>query len=165
MKPFKPQTKTKCFFIRDIGFEAYLLDHDPSEKLSYPEDADHLYREIVEGTFYPIKNGECIDGKRIVGYFIDQDNEEFICFYNDEFIADSKWSNVENKNLRLNNQEGNKMLKTYSIAFGGKEWGWVVDCDTQSQAEEICEAFKMYYGNYLIQLEILHHGDLLKKLI
>jgi hypothetical protein len=38
----KPMKKLHCYFILDIGNEAFLLDHDPSERMTYPEDDDHL---------------------------------------------------------------------------------------------------------------------------
>lgn len=68
--------------------------------------------------------------------------------------------------MDLNSKLKSMGLKRYSIAFGGDEWGMVVDCDTPSQADELCEAFKMYYGEEeLDQLEILKDGELIKKLI
>ncbi len=51
------------------------------------------------------------------------------------------------------------MLKRYSVAFGGDEWGMVIDCDTPNQADELCEAFKCYYGDKLDHMEILKDGE------
>lgn len=50
-----PIEKTECFFVLDIGMEAYLSTKDPSEYLD-TSDTDHLYREIVEGVYYPVKD-------------------------------------------------------------------------------------------------------------
>ena len=66
----KPIKTTNCYAVEDISGDSYLLDHSPVEDMIYPDEVDLLYREIVEGVFYPIKKVIFINDKKLVGYFI-----------------------------------------------------------------------------------------------
>ena len=90
----KPTNKINCYYVLDVSLNAYLTDDDPSIYLTYPEDEDHLYKEITEGTYYPVINCNYINGKKIVGYFVEKDREEYLCFYNEEFNTDTEWNPV-----------------------------------------------------------------------
>ncbi|MGP4074214.1 hypothetical protein ACTWQB_17055 [Piscibacillus sp. B03] len=89
----KPSKKTKCFFILDIGMNAYLSDEDPSDNMD-SSDIDHLYKEITEGVFYPCGNGDYLNGKKIIGFFYDVKENEYLTFYNDEFFTDAEWKPI-----------------------------------------------------------------------
>lgn len=88
-----PTEKTKCFFVLDIGMETYLSDKDPSDNLD-SSDTDHLYREIVEGIYYPVKDNDYVNGKKIVGFFYNVEEKEYLTFYNKEFFTDAEWEPI-----------------------------------------------------------------------
>ncbi|PGU00059.1 hypothetical protein [Bacillus cereus] len=95
-----PTEKTECFFVLDIGMEAYLSTKDPSEYLD-SSDTDHLYREIVEGVYYPVKDSDYINSKKIVGFFYNEEEKECLSFYNEEFFTDAKWEPISNQFLKI----------------------------------------------------------------
>lgn len=70
-----PTNKLKCFFILDITDDAYLSDINPSVDMC-DSDVDHIYRYIAEGVYYPID-----DESEVIGYFHDEELEEYITFY------------------------------------------------------------------------------------
>lgn len=86
----RPNEKINCFYILTMGMEAYLSDKEPSGNMD-STDADQIYREIVEGVYYPFKDSEYIDGKKIAGFFYSKDEEECLTFYNNEFFTDGEW--------------------------------------------------------------------------
>lgn len=87
----KPIKKTNCYAVEDISGDSYLFDHNPTEDMWDPSEVDHLYREIVEGVFYPIKNVIIINDKKLVGYFLDEVDREYKCVYESkgEFSLDT----------------------------------------------------------------------------
>ncbi|MER2005873.1 MAG: hypothetical protein ABS939_00355 [Psychrobacillus sp.] len=95
-----PTEKTKCFFVLDIGMEAYLSDNDPAEDMD-SSDADHLYREIVEGVYYPVKDSDYINGKKTVGFFCEEGEKECLSFYNEEFFTDGEWKPISEKFMKV----------------------------------------------------------------
>jgi hypothetical protein len=76
----------------------YLLDHNPSERMRYPEDVDHLYREIVEGVYYPQISG--VDSN-ICGYFLDTEDNEYITFNKNGFYTDAEWKSPSEELLDI----------------------------------------------------------------
>lgn len=95
-----PSEKTECFFVLTIGLEAILLDEDPSKNMD-PSDADHLYKEIVAGVYYPITDSLYDDGKKIVGFFYDSEENDCLTFYNNEFFTDAEWKPISNKFVQI----------------------------------------------------------------
>lgn len=53
--------------------EVSLSDKCPVEDKDSP-DPDHLYREIVEGVYYPVKDSDYMNGKKTVGFFCEEKN-------------------------------------------------------------------------------------------
>lgn len=97
----RPTEIIRCFFVLDIGMDAYLTDKDPTDSMSDPAEVDHLYREIVKGVYYPVESESYIEGKKIVGYFYDEENKEYLCFYNEEFYTDAEWRPVSKEFLNI----------------------------------------------------------------
>lgn len=104
----KPIEKTKCFFILDIGRQAYLSNEDPSERFD-DSDLDHLYREIVEGVYYPVNDNDCVNGKKIAGFFYDENEKKCLIFYNNEFFTDAEWKPISEKFIKVMSDSENIM--------------------------------------------------------
>ncbi|QWG93264.1 hypothetical protein [Bacillus toyonensis] len=94
----RPTEKIKCYFIFDISLSAYLLKYDPSEELD-SGDRDHLYKEITEGFYYPVENDGPDNERNVVGYFFNPEENEFLCFYDNEFWTDGEWQQPNEKFL------------------------------------------------------------------
>lgn len=96
----RPDEKTKCYFIFDIAFRTYLLKNDPSQGLD-SSDRDHLFKEITEGIYYPVRNEEFENERNIVGYFFNPDEKEILCFYDNSFWTDAEWQRLNEEFLSV----------------------------------------------------------------
>lgn len=89
-------TITKCYFTEDISGDISLNKIDLTANLC-PSDVDHIFRLNVNGLFYPVFPQSLLK-RQLVGYFIDEENNEFIYIYKDdkkyiidETIGDLGW--------------------------------------------------------------------------
>ncbi|MFS0558578.1 hypothetical protein [Brevibacillus sp. 179-C9.3 HS] len=89
----KPNQRTECYYVEDIGGFTYLMDKDPSAHMC-PADVCHIYREIEKGVFYPVEKGIKLDEKELVGYFYNEVENVYLAFYDEEFFTDTEWKPI-----------------------------------------------------------------------
>lgn len=110
-KSIKPTDVTDCFYVDDISGDISLFSGNVAEDLD-PADVEHYYWLIEEGTFYPVEP-KAIQDRKLVGYFVSKDNEEYICIYDDNgkyvcdyAIGELGWSPIDDVIKSMMSKEG-----------------------------------------------------------